>query len=354
MSIRESIRILLKAERFIAKGVVPSQVAGSNSHEKVHAISFEDLCNKFRFIATTNDGSHLTDASLWSLPMSCGHTVQCLLSLFVSQKQIHPSSLDYIINGTPLGQLLSIPNVILHGYRIAYTNYLYNLCGYVHTIEDTIRYRRLSRSISKRSAKHGLDRLQTALFKVDEDVHLPRVLFCSIVWVHPECLGPNGTVVDGIAHAEYGIWDHKFAIIKHSNDRFQILQGYIKVDATSSDPGATTVAPTNILKSGDFGLADWQKSGLAYSYPDGIDRRCVDTFVEGLERFVQDDAFNYEEHERLFGVNLRSEKDADRGQYWPSLFHCELEDVDIIGYGERPIADAIESYIDSIPPSNSF
>lgn len=126
------------------------------------------------------------------------------------------------------------------------------------------------------------------------------------------------------------IKDHKFTIIKHSNENYQIVQGYIT---------------QNSINKG-YGNSDWQRMvDNKYSSCDGFDKDSMTTFLTTLGTFVDNKTvFSTIDHYNMFGMRLEESNCCD---YWPSLSYSELVDSCIIGCGDRCIANAVEDYIDN-------
>ena len=258
-------------------------------------------------------------------------------------------------------------------------------------------------SISRSISSYLHTSLSLALFKNDNRNCLPRVFFCSIVWIHQSPLKrkenddddddddfhdkhqsmKNGSkltnsstchvtlvndncnndkhihdkkvvhfvmnTIDEVVDDNYkcttttgattsspqnnvfeDIKDHKFTIIKHSNENYQIVQGYI----------------TQNSKNKGFGNSDWQKMvDNKYSSCDGFDKESMTTFLTTLGTFVDNKTvFSTIDHYNMFGMRLEESNGCD---YWPSLSYSELVDSCIIGCGDRCVANAVEDYIDN-------
>mmetsp|Transcript_12699 Transcript_12699/g.19072 ORF Transcript_12699/g.19072 Transcript_12699/m.19072 type:complete len:132 (+) Transcript_12699:586-981(+) len=121
--------------------------------------------------------------------------------------------------------------------------------------------------------------------------------------------------------------DHKFTLIKHNNERFQIIQGYVETPQVTAG----------------FGLTDWyQMKHIDHSNPAGFNLAVMESVFTKLEHFTSDEFFNAQIYKELFGVSI---KEGDGMTYWPSLYHRELLDENIIGCGERDLAHSLDSYI---------
>jgi hypothetical protein len=135
---------------------------------------------------------------------------------------------------------------------------------------------------------------------------------------------------------------------QHSNNHFQLVQGYL---ALSSDVECLSKMKTDArmsqLSSSGMGLGDWQARGVVYdrnglakplfSSQLGFNRVDMQIFLSLLNGFVINPRFDSLEYEDMFGV-------AHPGGrcYWPALAHRELTDSYIEGHGDRCVANAIE------------
>jgi hypothetical protein len=156
--------------------------------------------------------------------------------------------------------------------------------------------------------------------------------------------------------------------VKHSNDRFQVVQGYLKQDADDGGTGGRRGNPAFSAgrESAGFGLAGWQEvnsrriQGRQYGAREGIGKRRMEHFLDGLQGFARNDVFDASGYEDVFGVHhtggqryvVRASERASNlppnlsvfpaRRYWPSVSHRELLDEHIVGSGERGVADALE------------
>lgn len=186
----------------------------------------------------------------------------------------------------------------------------------------------------------------------DLPTNLPRILFCSMVWITPNL---NHTLCDNndnqnnnVTDIGKYIKDHMFTIIKHNNNSFQLIQGYIELN----DMDISKEQEQGLLKSGKsspaFGLSAWQnKHDLSklldnYSNRNGFDKIQMYSFILYLFKFSNDSKFDANSHQKMFDVLL-----INGEKYWPSLNYSELTDNFIIGNGERNISNNLETYIDN-------
>lgn len=121
-SIRESLRIFNKMQCFL------------NARISLH---FEDIINhQYKLLNNFNDSSinlnyhyHHDNKSSSNESIknrrSCGNSMNCFVSLFLSLKQIsHSYELNNIINGNNIINIISNPNMIIYGYLgIDYLSY---------------------------------------------------------------------------------------------------------------------------------------------------------------------------------------------------------------------------------------
>lgn len=175
-------------------------------------------------------------------------------------------------------------------------------------------------SFSRFTSSIFLNSFGSKMLSIDIENKLPRVLLCSLTWIS----------IDG-EKEEQQIHDHKFNLIKHDNKRFQVVQGYIASQLDDSCLG--------------FGLCGWQESGHFFSSADGFDKKKMTIFLKSMENFcVKDTTFDTKNYDSMFGVQ---HKVSDGKKYWPSFSFQEITDDLIIGHGEKPVADALETVIRS-------
>eukprot|EP01050_Picozoa_sp_SAG11_P017384 SAG11_NODE_2503_length_3278_cov_1.735451_2_plen_258_part_00 len=193
--------------------------------------------------------------------------------------------------------------------------------------------------------------------------------------------------------------DHRFSVIKHDNDRFQVVQGYI---AHAADDGGLAEAQgahlahkegwwsapegthfplrgrfsTPGFTAGDgsagFGLMGWQGTTLGASMGQFSRKHMQASLLLSLRGFAENESFDASgcaelflcfsspwhtlvrsqlhkahggwwgtacaRYEAVFGV-----RHAGGQQYWSSISYRELIDHFIVGHGERPVAEALES-----------
>lgn len=79
-----------------------------------------------------------------------------------------------------------------------------------------------------------------------------------------------------------------------------------------------------------------------YSSSEGFSKILMISFLQSMDNFVNNSDFDAIEYEEMFGI-----RPAGGEIYWPSFYYKEILDAQIIGCGEKPLADAIELAIDS-------
>jgi hypothetical protein len=171
-------------------------------------------------------------------------------------------------------------------------------------------------------ARRNFISLSNQLLGNDDDHLFPRIFFCSLVWTFTESHNVDDQMKNSVG-------DHKFTLIKHSNQHYQLIQGYI----------ATSYVENGVkFRSKGLDLHNWRMKGSKYSKIEGFCYEMMRNFLGELCHFVEDNTFNAHRHENMFGVK-------PYGQYldsWPALSHVELHDQDIFGCGERSYVEYIE------------
>jgi hypothetical protein len=236
--------------------------------------------------------------------------------MFISKKQICWAALGNIIDGTPIEVFLSNPNILLYSFRNNFSN--------PHT-KKRYAYDKFAAKVSRISSSRNLESLRARLICNDDIAHLPRIMFCSLAWVQPT----------SEADSEMNVKDHKFTVIKHSNDRFQLVQGYVAESATTMNNCGQQCIPSK-----GFDLRRWQESENIYSSSNGFNYILMSSFLKGMYNFCEDSSFDAVGYASLFGVQPEGGH-----KYWPSFIYQELTDDVIIGCGERPVADALKMYL---------
>lgn len=248
--------------------------------------------------------------------------------------------------------ILSNPNIILHSLQSARKDTKFNSVA----LEE--KYFSVAKTLSTVAATYGFNSLYRKLLKVDHAHDLPRILFCSLAWVSPS--GWSNPYLWREESDSLNFRDHKFTIIKHSNNRYQIVQGYLPSRHDRCRSAHTKDFDKNCFLGYD--ARSWMMSGHSYSSSDGFDRSKLTEFMSHLHQFASGDKFEPLSYENMFGVHTDAHRwlgnfgqqtptvsDADRGNvgytHIPSLFHRELTDNHIIGCGSREMAHEIDDAI---------
>ncbi|GMI39175.1 hypothetical protein TeGR_g3385 [Tetraparma gracilis] len=310
LSIRESLRIF----SLLTASLPPARPASPGPATRAQAVragsSFERLFPP----------SLIPGTASMSGPPSCGNTLRCFASLFL----LPGAGLDGAVDGSPAAQLLANPNLLLYAWRLHLDAPVREALGLApRAAASREAYSRFSQGVARSSAGRGERLLRGELMGTDGEHALPRVLFCSVAWIK----------------------DHQFCVVKHSNERFQVVQGYLKQDADDGGTGGRRGNPAFSAgrESAGFGLAGWQEvnsrriQGRQYGAREGIGKRRMEHFLDGLQGFARNDVFDASGYEDVFGVHH-----AGGQRYWPSVSHRELLDEHIVGSGERGVADALE------------
>lgn len=104
ISIRESLRIYLTISQYL--------------HDKKRNIklsTFESICSNAK-AKLMKDDKILKETQVHS----CGNTMNCFLSLFLSKKQVQQDEISHIIDGNAFYQLYSNPNMIIYSFTAHY------------------------------------------------------------------------------------------------------------------------------------------------------------------------------------------------------------------------------------------
>lgn len=197
---------------------------------------------------------------------------------------------------------------------------------------DDEMYDRVSSQLSRASSRRAVSLLHSRLTYNDDREALPRVFFCSMIWINQPVFNSEPTTAQSVESDV--IKDHKFSVIKHGNDKFQIVQGYIAQSAESSGDGIPTAG---------FDLKHWQEmKENKYSSSFGFQLSVMNIFLGSMLKYVNNDRFDGCTHKDLFGMEPKGGQ-----EYWPSFSYSELTDNVFIGLGERHMANAIETRLDT-------
>lgn len=292
--------------------------------------SFEDWCRISSNVSvdTFDEGSPSIMTGT-----SCGSTMSCFASIFLSRGQINNSFISYLINGSNLSQILNNPNIVIHSnrYRVCSSpakNYSSSSIATSSMCSNSIN--KAGSYISRHVAQINLTHLKKNLEQIDMESSLPRIFFCSIAWTFPDI------TLD--YKEEFGesadVKDHKFTIVKNSNSNFRLIQGYISQEGHNLNQNMHEWR----LRKPVLRLGDDDNLFGRFCSPNGISLADMITFLDLLQAFVERDKFSAGTHRELFGVGTN----GDGSQYWPSLLPCELLDSHIIGCGERSHIEQLE------------
>lgn len=333
-SIRESLRVFARVhEHLSAAGSRTRDDFAQPRSRRNAGTSFEDMCAATDVRGATHVNSHV----------SCGNTMQCFASLFM-----RPTGwrMPHLLDGGVIWQLSSNVNVVFYSWRVHVSTRLRSTLGLpAFTCVERDKFSRWAQSVGRWSSNRSLNRLEGALLQADEPQHLPRVFFCSLTWLTPgfrhslvpllddDEIGMGGASRaaakerrqpmlngGGALGAHTGLLlDHKFSIIKHNNNCFQMVQGYMAHDA--DDGGAADaeylrqqVAAT---ASGElpppaygrystagftpgngcdgFGLIGWETSLSGAKFGVSFERgRMISSLLPSLRGFAVNDTFDAE------------------------------------------------------------
>jgi len=262
LSVRESLRIFNKIDK--------------SNH------SLEDLCRH-------DNGSKL----LFTPEHTCGNTMRCFLSLFLDDKSIRYNNLDSIMNGNTFQQLYNNTNVLFYTYN---------------------RWETVFKDINKNICLDNFFKFKKTVLDGDRNAILPRVLFVSLVW-------SSKSTDDAFAAT---LNDHKFTIIKYSNENFRIVMGHINTHASSHH---TVDAVDNSIGLNAYKL----KNRNSYNDVAGFNKNLMRDFIDLLEIYIRGDMFDNRNYKEMFSVTTTYNHEHDL--YMPSFYHFELLDSALSGYG---------------------
>lgn len=289
---------------------------------------------------------------------SCGKTMLCFASLFLSRAQISSGYASFVVSGGWFRRLYNLPNFAWTAAALAtgQASLRSQISPAPSRSESTKR--RLSRTIAlsvlrfsgclgprivdlhRARAASTVQKLAEALRAHEEWHHLPRVFFCNLAWL----LGRGAAALADDVRADRvrkprSVWDiiaedgqeHEFAIIKRPHRlrqehegqpnvfEYQVIQGYL--------PSATERG---------FYLFQWQASRGRWSSPEGFGSEELQHFIDHLESFTFNESWDGASYAQCFGV--REDRFVGHA-YWPSFSFRELQDAAILGHGERPLSN---------------
>ena len=273
LSIRDSLRIFNKID-------------GSNH-------SLEDMCR--------HDNGHKV---LFTPQHNCGNTMRCFLSLFLDDKNIHYSNLDYIMNGNTLQQFYNNTNVLFCTYNL---------------------WESVFKDINDNICLNNFIKFKKTILDDDKSAILPRVFFVSLVWSSKSNRDNSFTAA---------LNDHKFTIIKYSNENFRLIMGHIN---THNNSDHTIGAIDNSI-----GLTAYKLKPNSFNDIAGFNKNSMRDFVNLLEIYIRGDAFDNRNYKEMFAVTTTN--NPEHNLYMPSFYHFELMDSALSGYGHiNRLAKRIET-----------
>lgn len=251
--------------------------------------SLEDLCRHDNFYKLLFTPQH-----------NCGNTMRCFLSLFLDDKNIHYNNLDYIMNGNTLQQFYNNTNVLFRTYNLwegVFKDINDNIC-----LDNFVKFKK-------------------TIIEDDKSTILPRIFFVSLVWAsksnHTDALN-----------------DHKFTIIKYSNENFRLIMGHIDTHS-NSDLTIGTI-------DNSIGLTAYKLKPNKFNDIAGFNKNSMCDFVNLLEIYVRGDIFDNRNYKEMFAVTTSNY--PEHNLYMPSFYHFELMDSALSGYGHtNRLAKRIET-----------
>jgi hypothetical protein len=279
--------------------------------------------------------------------------------LFFSPDQILRNQCTLYTNGTDMSQLISHLNVNVYYLQKAYP------------WQATGRVGQLITAYFQALAGWNLGRLADCVLQHDADAALPRVVFCNAVWTRASLVAPSANadaptapaaaaaaapaavVYDDTRH----IGDHQWSIIKHGNDSFQLISGYMPVVGQLGHCLGTWQNQP-IRRGGGNGRAggnssanaepsshsrEHSTSGRRYASRQGFSRAEMRSFLDGLSCYGSTQRFSAAAHQQLFGAYLR---EWDGQDILPTLAFRELGDSSVEGNGDRFVAAGVEKDIE--------
>jgi hypothetical protein len=311
-SIRESVRIFGCIEKYIENQWLLSRLKTSPTH-----LPTSSPLHLFERLVTASAD---TNRLVFDGFSSCGFTSQCFASLFFSKKQIASNSIMLHTNASDATQLWDNLNIILYSIRRRHYGHggvQFPMSGSIDAVTRMLRFR----------ATAKIDDLSASLLCEDSPEQLPRVLFCNLTWIllheNEHHVEDNGTDDDGSKFVK----DHQWTFIKHGNDHFQLVQGYIN----TSSRGHCLAAFQNLKCPTNEAL-------FHFSSRHGFSLATMKGFLCELRQFANTSNFNENLYQGLFGV---FHKESANVATWSSVSFRELDDASIDGYGDRYIANAV-------------
>lgn len=239
-------------------------------------------------------GSGHGAAGAFDATHSCGNTMRCWASVFLSDEQINRNELFHIVAGGVWAQLVANPHVLL-----------------AERLPDT----GLARAFCQKWSVHAADDLLRQLMASNDDGLLPRIFFCSMSWSTAPDRETKGH--------ERCHHDHEFALIKHKeagalSPRYQLVQGY---HSTGNDAG--------------FGLSQWQRSGNVHAALDGFGVGAAYECMLRLRAFGSNETWDDANHRAVFGSGATPMQGRT---YWPAFSFKELRDEVVLAGSARSLS----------------
>ena len=304
VSIRESLKIFRCIEEYL----------GGQYDAENEPLAFERLVAK---------NSNQTIRFNSSSKRSCGLTSHCFASLFFSRNQMASNNHLAYTNGSDIVQVWENWNLVLYGI------WRQNQIGY--KVENLATRILRSRAISQ------AETLSETLLKMNVPEELPRVIFCNMTWVllHDRKRNHDTRELDNkLCDELQDVKDHQWAIIKHTNGCFQVVQGYVD-DCKSI--GCCLTSWQNQLRH------DTHKGGQ-FASRNGFSDTTMAMFLFKIREFASASKFDAASHMSLFGM---FHHESDNVAVWPSVSFREITDESIDGYGCRFVANSIHHLLSS-------
>ena len=331
--------------------------------------------------------------------VSCGNTVQCYASSFLSPEQINRQFLFELVAGGILSQITNNRNLFVSMGAYAVDDLLAKLfhkgdsSDFIH-IKNVLRMRKsgihhmnqalLFGSSYCRSLTTGkVDSLQTELLGNDQPNQLPRVFFCSMSWSLELLIKPmevpkpmtwikdnSGVNLDNLVHSssaiihthnkekpswDTGFQDHEMIIIKR--DRGVPFSVDIKDNDNKKNDNSHQMYEYQVIQGYralneeiGYSSAEWQASKNRFSSVNGFSSETMISFLDHLRNFGMNEFWDPDNHFETFGV--LSSKFAGKS-YLPAFSYRELADDSIIGFGDRPLSDKLSQMIQQYHNSSS-
>jgi len=253
----------------------------------------QKLCFE-RMIRKTRIGSKNTFSAL----TSCGNTVKCFASLFLSERQINGGYLHSLLSGGIFNQILNNPNVSIPYLVLSVSLKLksifdieVNRKSWLPTVDLFCR----------KKCSYNVSSFLGELLKTENPDLLPKVFFCSTSWLSLE------KKIKAAEDLFQEMQDHEFIIVKRvcksgQKYEYQLIQGYMN---SESELGYT--------------LFEWQKSGHPFSSIYGFS---LTGFFGHLNKFSANARWDCDNHHSMTGIR---ELKFNKNRYLPAFSFRSLE-----------------------------